>query len=193
MVPQHAVAPPRAPRGNPRYLDKNYGGDAHRLGPPLRHLRGGARAGVYGTVKPLGSFNPVWAQVAYWQDLWRKSATVPRWIDWLRLWVMPPPWVPPGLAHEPDPVVEGRAKHETVLSPFVKWYVAAQLVPAVVATFLAMWHQTDAPRLALVAVVGLVFWTLISLGGLLDRRRWAVIAEVGRLAAVAVVAAAALG
>ena len=143
-------------------------------------------------MKPLGSFNPVWAQVAYWGDLWRKAATLPRWTDRLRLWVMPPPWAPPGLPHQPDPVVEGRPKHEAVLSPFVKWYVLVQLVPAVVATFLAMWHQTDAPRLVLVAVVALVFWTLASLGGLLDHRRWAIAAEVGRLAAVAAVAVAAL-
>lgn len=177
---------------NPRYLDRNYAAALilwDRLFGTFAEER---ETCVYGTVKPLGSFNPVWAQVAYLGDLWRKAVTMPRWRDRLRLWLMPPPWVPPGLAPEPDPVVEGRPKHDTALSPFVKWYVLVQFVPAVVATFLAMWHQADAPRLTLVAAAALVFWTLVSLGGLLDRRRWALVAEVARLAAVAAIAAAAL-
>jgi len=177
---------------NPRYLDRNYAAALIVWDRLFGTFAEEEEPCVYGTVRPLGSFNPVWAQLAYWGDLWRKAATLPRWADRLRIWVMPPPWVPAGTAHEPDPVVEGRAKHEVVLSPFVKWYVLAQLVPAVVATFLALWHRTDAPRFALLAAVALVFWTLISLGGLLDRRRWAPMAEVARLAAVATAVLAAL-
>ncbi len=175
---------------NPQYLDQNYAAALivwDRLFGTFAEER---EPCVYGTVQPLASFNPVWAQLAYWRDLWRKAGTLPRWRDRLRLWLMPPPWVPAGLPHEPDPDVVGRAKHETALSPLVKWYVLVQLVPAVVATFLAMWYQTDAPRLLLLAVVGLVFWTLVSLGGLLDRRRWAVAAEVARLAVVGAALAA---
>jgi len=177
---------------NPQYLDKNYAAALILWDRFFGTFAEEREPCVYGTVHPLESFKPVWAQLAYWRDLWRTAGTVARWRDRLRLWVMPPPWVPPGLPHQPDPEVVGRPKHETVLSPFVKWYVLVQLVPAIVATFLAMWYQTDAPRLTLVAVVALVFWTLISLGGLLDRRRWAVVAEVGRLAAVVAAAAVAL-
>jgi alkylglycerol monooxygenase len=175
---------------NPAYLDKNYAATLivwDRLFGTFAEER---EAPVYGTVKPLRSFNPAWAQVAYLGELWRKAAALPRWRDRLRLWVMPPPWLPAGLPQEPEPEVRGRPKHDPPLGAGVRWYVLVQFVPAVVATSVAIWYQADAPRATLGAVALLAFWTLISLGGLLDRRRWAVAAEVGRL--VAVVAAAAL-
>jgi len=170
---------------NPAYLDKNYGATLivwDRLFGTFVEEREGC---VFGTVKPFQSFNPLWAQVAYLGDLWRKAASFSRWSDRLRLWVMPPPWAPADHAGPPDPEVRGRARYDPPLAPRLKGYVLAQLVPAVVATSLAMWHQAEAPRLVLGAVVALALWTLLSLGGLLDRRRWAVFAEVGRLAAVA--------
>jgi len=177
---------------NPQYLDRNYGAALivwDRLFGTFEEER---EAPVYGTVKPFQSFNAVWAQVAYFGELWKKAAAFPRLRDRLRLWVMPPPWIPAGLSHEPDPEVRGRPKHDPPLSRRVRWYALLQFVPAVIATALALWYRAEAPRLALAAVAGLVFWTLLSLGGLLDRRRWAVPAEVSRLVAVIAVAAAVL-
>jgi hypothetical protein len=175
---------------NAQYLDRNYGAALivwDRLFGTFEEER---EAPVYGTVKPFRSFNPAWAQVAYLGELWRKGATFPRWRDRLRLWVMPPPWVPGGAAHEADPEVRGRPKHDPPLPPAVRWYALLQFVPAVAATALALWFRAEAPRPALAAAALLVFWTLVSIGGLLDRRRWAVPAELGRLAAVAATAAA---
>jgi sterol desaturase/sphingolipid hydroxylase (fatty acid hydroxylase superfamily) len=168
---------------NPRYLDRNYGATLivwDRLFGTFAEER---EPPVYGIVKPFGSFNPAWAQVAYWADLWRRSARLPRWRDRLRLWVMPPPWSPAGAPAPAAPPVEGRAKIEAPASRAVKLYVLVQLVPAIVATFLAVWFQAEAPRPTLVVTVLLVAWALLSLGGLLDARRWAAPAEVARLAA----------
>jgi sterol desaturase/sphingolipid hydroxylase (fatty acid hydroxylase superfamily) len=178
---------------NPQYLDKNYAATLivwDRLFGTLAEER---EPCVYGTVQPFGSFNAAWAQVAYWDGLWRKAATFPRWRDRLLLWVMPPPWAPPDTPHLPDPEVRGRAKYDRPLGPAMRWYVFLQFVPAVAATALALWYQATAPRWLLGGVALLVVWTLASLGGLLDGRRWAIAAEAGRVVAVvAMVAAVAL-
>jgi hypothetical protein len=170
---------------NPQYLDKNYGATLIVWDRLFGTFATEEEPCTFGTVHPHRSFNPVLAQVTYWVDLWRTAARYPRWRDRLLLWVMPPPWVPPGQPVLPDPEVRGRAKHEAPASPRTQAYVLAQLVPAVVATALALWFRTEAPRAALAVVVGLVAWTLVSLGGLLDGRRWAPAAEAARLAAVA--------
>ncbi len=176
---------------NPRYLDRNYGAVLivwDRLFGTFAEER---EPPVYGTVEPLASFNPAWAQVASWGALWRKAAGLPRLADRLRLWVMPPPWLPAGVPHAADPDVAGRGKHDPRIAPAVKWYVLAQFVPAVAATSLAIWWRSEAAPAALAAVALLVAWALVSLGGLLDGRRWAVPAEVARVAvtlAAAVVA-----
>jgi sterol desaturase/sphingolipid hydroxylase (fatty acid hydroxylase superfamily) len=177
---------------NPEYLDRNYGAALivwDRLFGTFAEER---EVPVYGTVKPLRSFNPVWAQVAYFGELWHKASAFPRWRDRLWLWAMPPPWLPAASPDEPSPDVRVRAKHDPPLAPAVRWYALLQFAPAVVATALALWYRAAARPLALAAVTLLVFWTLVSLGGLLDRRRWAVPAELARLVAVAVVAAVAL-
>jgi sterol desaturase/sphingolipid hydroxylase (fatty acid hydroxylase superfamily) len=177
---------------NPEYLDRNYAATLivwDRLFGTFVEERA---APVYGTVEPLRSFNPVWAQLAYFGELGRKAARFPRWRDRLRLLLMPPPWTPPGVPHAPEPEVRGRAKHDPPLSTRVRVYALVQLVPAVVATTFAIWHRDDAPRPLLAAVAVLVVWTLLALGGLLDGRRWAVPVETGRWVSMAAVVAMAL-
>jgi alkylglycerol monooxygenase len=173
---------------NARYLDRNYAATLivwDRLFGSFAEER---EQPVYGTTKQLGSFDPVFAQVAYWGELWRKGRTFPRRWDRVKLWLMPPPWAPAGVPHDEEPAVERRAKYDRPVSTRVRWYVFAQFVPALVATFLVLWWQYDAPRTVLAAVTLLVLWTLLSLGALLDGRRWARPVEAVRLAATAIVA-----
>jgi sterol desaturase/sphingolipid hydroxylase (fatty acid hydroxylase superfamily) len=177
---------------NPVYLDRNYAATLivwDRLFGTYAEER---EPCVYGTVQPLASFNAAWAQIAYWVDLARKAASLPRWRDRLLVWVMPPDWHVPGVVPAPDPEVRGRPKHEAPVGARVRWYAFGQFVPALVATAVALWFQAEAPRWALAAVALLVLWTLAALGGLLDGRRWAPLAEAARLVAVAAVAVAAL-
>ena len=141
-------------------------------------------APVYGTVKPLGSFNPLWAQVAYWAELWRKGRSLPSGRDRLRLWIARPDW-PPEPGHEPVPA--SRAKYDRPLSRGTKLYVALQFVPVAVATFLMLLHEHDADRTLLAAGAAFVLATLVGLGGLLDGRSWARPLEAARIASFALV------
>jgi alkylglycerol monooxygenase len=177
---------------NPAYLDRNYAATLIVWDRLFGTFAGEEEPCVYGTVQPLASFNAAWAQVAYWVDLWRRAAGFARWRDRLLLWVMPPPWAPEEETHPPDPEVRGRSKYDPPLRPAVRWYVLAQFIPAVAATALALFYRAAAPRALLVAAALLVLWTLVALGGLLDRRRWAPAAEVPRLVAVLALAVAAL-
>ena len=164
------------------YLDRNYGGILivwDRLFGTFAEER---EAPVYGTVKPLGSFNPLWAQVAYWVELWRKGGSLPDRRDRLRLWFARPGW-PPEPA--PEPALDGRAKYDRALPRGTKLYVAAHFVPVVVVTFLMLLHANDGDRSLLWAGLVFVLGTLLALGGLLDGRRWGRPVEAARVAALA--------
>jgi sterol desaturase/sphingolipid hydroxylase (fatty acid hydroxylase superfamily) len=176
---------------NPRYLDRNYGATlivwdrifgtfAREVEPP-----------VYGTVKPLRSFDPLWAQLAYWVELWRRARAMPSWKDRAWLWLAPPTWAPAGAPPLEMPEVATRRKHDPAVPAGVKAYAVLNFVPAVVATFLMLLWQRSLPAPALAAAAAFVFWTLASVGGLLDGRRWAVPLEVLRLAALCGLALAA--
>ncbi len=175
---------------NARYLDRNYGATFIVWDRIFGTFAEEREPVVFGTVKPLGSFNPVWAQVEYWVQLWQKARALPRWTDRLKVWVMPPDWKPAGETGEP--AVEGRPKHEAPLGRGGTLYAGIQLVPVVAATFALMMWGPGMPRPAALVLAGLVLLSLASLGGLLDGRRWARPLEAVRLLAVAAAAVAAV-
>lgn len=166
---------------NPRYLDRNYGATLIVWDRLFGTFAEEDEAPVYGTVKPLGSFNPLWAQVAYWVELWRKARSLPDRRDRLRLWIARPDW-PPEPGHAP---ALPRVKYDPPVSAATRGYVAAWLVPVVAVTFLMLLHAGDGGRAPLAAGLAFVVATLAALGGLLDGRRWARPLEAARLATLA--------
>jgi alkylglycerol monooxygenase len=174
---------------NPQYLDKNYAATLIVWDKLFGTFAEEREQPVYGTVKPFGSFNPVWAQVAYWVELWKKARHLPRRRDRWLLWLRSPTWVPAGETLElPDPA--GRAKYDPAIPFALKVYAIVQFVPVVVALFLAMLAMETLPFATLAGVCVLVYLALGTLGGLLDGRRWAIPAELARLGVTAVAVAA---
>ena len=79
---------------NDRYLDKNYGGVLmlwdHLFG--TFEPEDPEEPCVYGTRKPLQSWDPVWANGEVYAGLARDSARAARWSTRLRTWLKPPGW-----------------------------------------------------------------------------------------------------
>jgi sterol desaturase/sphingolipid hydroxylase (fatty acid hydroxylase superfamily) len=170
---------------NPQYLDRNYGAILivwDRLFGTFREER---ESPVYGTTKPLASFNPAWAQVQTWFEIAEKARALPRRRDRLRLWLSSPSVDPLGRPPPTEPELRARARFDVPAAPALQIYALVQFAPVVAATFLMLLAQSTAPGGVLAASGVLVFWTLVSLGGLMDAQAWAWPVEVGRLAAVA--------
>jgi sterol desaturase/sphingolipid hydroxylase (fatty acid hydroxylase superfamily) len=85
---------------NERYLDKNYGGILilwDRLFGTFVE-EDDRDPVVYGTRAPLRSFNPLWANLQVYRDLWLDSWRAQSWTDKLRVWFKPPGWQPADVA-----------------------------------------------------------------------------------------------
>jgi hypothetical protein len=172
---------------NLQYLDKNYGAILivwdRIFGTFVRE----EEAPVFGLVKPLHSFNPIWAQVEPWVTLAARSAAARRPMDKLRVWFAGPGWQPEGELPYPG-VADGsyvrRPKYDPVAPAGVRAYVVAQLVVAVLVTTALIATEDSAPRPARVAGVVLVLCTIGAGAGLIEGRRWARPVEALRLAAM---------
>jgi alkylglycerol monooxygenase len=176
---------------NPQYLDKNYGAILivwDRLFGTFAEEREPA---VYGTTKPIRSFDPAWAQLQPWFEIAAKARALPRRRDRVRLWFSSPAWNPGGGPSPTEAELRTRPKHDVPLGRALGVYAFLQFAPLVAATFLMLLWQYTAPRGALAVAAGLVFFTLASLGALMDRRAWALPVEIVRLAAVALAVVAA--
>ena len=141
---------------------------------------------VYGIRKPLASYNPVWGNFNVYVDVFRKSLSSGSIVAAIRTWFDPPGGRGVTLPHlDPQSV----KKFATGTPSGMRRYAVAQyaLLAVIVTYFLAV-----APILSL---QDRILWALfivlstISLGGLLEERRYAKALEAARLMGLGVVLA----
>ena len=146
---------------NPQYLDKNYGAILivwDRLFGTLAEER---EPPVFGTTKPIRSFNPAWAQVQTWFEIAEKGRALRGLRERARLWVAPPSYDPLGRAAPDEAELRSRPKHATDVPSALKAYALAQFAPLIAATFFMLLWQYSAPKAPLLAAALLVFWALV--------------------------------
>ena len=177
---------------NPRYIDRNHGGTLIVWDRLFGTFAREEDEPVYGITKPLASFNPLWANVHYWAEMWDLARRARRPLDRLRVLWMRPGWRPSDLGGPLGPSEVDRAsyvKFDIPLPRAVKLYVLAQFSAVLVAATLYLRQGEALPPTLRVAGALALAWSLTSLGGLLDRRAWAVPLEAARLALVALLVA----
>lgn len=158
---------------NPRYIDKNYGGTLIVWDRLFGTFEEESEPVVYGTVTPLGSFDPLWAQVHPLVELARGAWRAPRLLDKARIWFMPPEWSPAGLpAHAPPAAVtpETRPKWDVPSSPRVGALVVALLAVAVTGTFLLLLSHRELALAHVAIAAGAILGALVLCTSLLEGR-----------------------
>ena len=180
---------------NPKYIDKNYAGIFIIWDRFFGTFQPEEEEPVYGTVKPLASFNPLWANVEHWVTMGKLAGASSDLLAKLTVWIRPPEWLPRelgGVATIPDASRDTQRRYAPPARAGLRAYVLANYVVVVVGTtgFLLVNHALSAVQL--VAYAGLVGVTLVAVGGLLESKRWAAGLEVARLMLLVVVVAVVL-
>jgi alkylglycerol monooxygenase len=176
---------------NPRYLDKNYAATLcvwDRLFGTFERER---EAPVYGLVSPLGNYNPYWAQVHYYVELWQMTLAAPKLRDKILVWLKGPTWRPEGMPACPAPpevTPRTRAKYEPPIGAAMRGYLWLQLLFTIFASFFLMLFQSSWPRPMLIGVAASVGLWIFSWGGLLEKKSWAVPLELFRIGVLAAIA-----
>ena len=169
---------------NPRYIDRNHGGTLIVWDRLFGTFARGEDEPVYGITKPLASFNPLWANLHYWAEMWDVARRARRPLDRLRVLWMRPGWRPADLGGPLGPTEVDRASYVKFDVPLAR---RGEALRARAVRGGAAWRRrstcsraTRSPPAARVAGAVRVAWSLSSLGGLLDRRPWARAARGGR-------------
>jgi sterol desaturase/sphingolipid hydroxylase (fatty acid hydroxylase superfamily) len=177
---------------NPRYIDRNHGGTLIVWDRLFGTFAREQDEPVYGITKPLASFNPIWANLHYWAEMWDVARRAGRPLDRLRVLWKQPGWRPPDLGGPLLPTEVDRAsyvKFDVPLPGALKLYVLGQFAAVLLATTAYLQQNEALDPGTRVAGAAAITWSLLSLGGLLDRRPWAVGLEAARLVGLAVSAA----
>ncbi len=179
---------------NPQYLDKNYGGVFIVWDRLFGTFEPEVEPPVYGTVKPLRSWNPLWANVWWAHRLVRQAWHTPRWSDKLNVFRKGPTYVPPGTI---EALGRDRIRSHTGPSAANKYdqtgppgtvpYIALHFVPVAVISMWVLWTSPEATTRQLLGPSLLILLATVSWAGLLERRWWALPVEAIRLMGMAAV------
>jgi sterol desaturase/sphingolipid hydroxylase (fatty acid hydroxylase superfamily) len=167
---------------NPKYIDKNHAGVLIIWDKLFGTFQPEEEEPHYGTVKPLTTLNPVWAQLHYFWHLIQLSARA-RGLDKLRVWVKGPGWKPDylgGKAEIPEIDPASYRKYDPENTPALKAY-AGIVFALTMPVFLVMQQSKALPLLQQAILAVPVIVGLAATGGLMMRKRWAVYLELLRI------------
>ncbi len=172
---------------NPRYMDRNYGGVFilwdRLFGTFQEELD--EEPVIFGVTTPLASWNPLWANLHFYVQLWRDARRADAWWDKLRIWFMPTGWRPADVAARyplSKPDLSQFVPFDVPLSVGQKVYAAVQFAGYVLGTswLLAIAGQHGLGELLL--GWAWVAFGLYAIGAWLENRPWATALELLRLA-----------
>jgi sterol desaturase/sphingolipid hydroxylase (fatty acid hydroxylase superfamily) len=155
---------------NPRYIDRNYAGVLIIWDRLFGTFEPEAKEPIYGLVKPLGSFNPLWANVHYWAEMASMARRTRRLRDKVAAFVAPPEWRPADLGGPvvvPEPDRDGPTLVASSDPARDRWVLASFLVVVSAASwfiYAAGTRGTHAPIViaaALAILAAVIGWGVI--------------------------------
>ncbi|KNX75946.1 membrane protein [Pseudomonas sp. 250J] len=171
---------------NPLYLDRNYGGVFiiwDRLFGTFQE-EDEREPVIFGVTTPLASWNPLWANVQFYAQLWHDARRTASWWDKLRIWFMPTGWRPADVAAaypQPKQDLAAFRKFAIPLGSAQQLYVTVQFaVYVALGSYLMEVAEQVAPA-ALVLGWTVMAFGLFVLGAALEDRHWAGRLETVRL------------
>lgn len=182
---------------NPVYMDRNYGGVFivwdRLFGTFQEELD--EEPVIFGVTTPLASWNPLWANLQFYVQLWRDAARAASWWDKLRIWFMPTGWRPADVAAQyplAKPDLASFRKFEVPLGRGRQCYAALQFAVYVLGVTGLLMQAPQVSYAALMIGCAWVAYGLYAIGVWLENRPSATALEWLRLLLNAPLLAAAL-
>jgi sterol desaturase/sphingolipid hydroxylase (fatty acid hydroxylase superfamily)/uncharacterized membrane protein YhhN len=158
---------------NDRYLDRNYGGILIIWDRIFGSFKEEDEKCVYGTRKPLNSWDPLWSNTEVYWALLKDSWHARSWADKLRVWVKPPGWRPPDVAARfPSPVFDIQAVQvfHPPMSRRVMWFGALQFMVLLQGVAAFLWFADRMPLAQSAVWLGVLAASLWAIGAVMQGR-----------------------
>ncbi|MDM7942804.1 MAG: lysoplasmalogenase family protein [Hydrogenophaga sp.] len=158
---------------NDRYLDRNYGGILIVWDRLFGSFKEEDERCVYGTRKPLQSWDPLWANGEVYWGLLKDSWHTRRWADKLRVWIKPPGWRPADVAARfPSPAFD-IAQVQRFAPPMdrtVQWFAGLQFLALLAGVAGFLWFADAWPLSHSAVVFAVLVVALWAIGAVMQGR-----------------------
>lgn len=176
---------------NPQYIDKNHGGIFIIWDRLFGTFQKEEEECVYGTVKPLGSFNPVWANFHYLIDIVKMSWAAKGISNKIKVWFKPPGWIPPmkegdsAVFLAPPPVsVTSFVKYDPPTSIFLRGYTLIWFILTLAGSFTSLLFVSRLSKTELIMIAITATVSLVSFGWILEAKWHSLFSELVRIGLV---------
>lgn len=176
---------------NPKYIDRNHAGSLIIWDRMFGTFQEEEEEVVYGITTPLASWNPVWANVHYWKDLWELSKRSKGVKDKVLVFLKPPGWQPDylgGRQYPKEVTPEDVVKYDSNAIDRHWAYVVVMFTVLLGIATVLLFFEAQLSWVEITATGIYVLLGLLTLGGLFENRPWVIPAEYGRIMATLVVA-----
>lgn len=161
---------------NDDYLDANYGGVFifwDRIFGTFIDERSDLKP-VYGTVKPLKTFNPFWANIEVFYQMIFDSYHTSKWSDKLRVWFSPPSWRPHDVSIK-YPIdkndLSSFEKYDPEISIREKIFAGTQFTIINIMTLIMLYNVQNYVYAEMIGIILLVITAAITNSFILDGKR----------------------
>jgi len=168
---------------NPKYIDRNHAGSLIIWDRMFGTFVKEEEEPTYGITKPLNSWNPLWANFHYWKEMWELSMQC-KGFDKLLVFIKPPGWQPDYLGgFQAPPEIDKNAyrKYDNDSLKQDHLYTFFVFLIALCVATGVLFAKSHIPVIPLLATSLYVFVTLLTFGGLMERKPWIIPAEYGRI------------
>ena len=172
---------------NPKYIDKNHAGTFIIWDRMFGTFKAEEERPVYGITKNLNSWNPVWANLAHYSDMWSEIRTIPSRKDKWRYLFNKPGWLPESMGgyRAPSEVDKKQyRKFNTLTAQHLNVYVLVQYVVLLVGTALFLFNLEAMAVADKLMFSGVIIFSVVSFGALFENRSWAYPFEAFRIVLV---------
>ncbi len=160
---------------NPKYIDKNHGGTLIIFDRLFGTFQAEEEEVVYGVTKPLASWNPIWANLDWYADLWRDLKRPMSWVDRLYLLFAKPGWLPDHLGgYRSPPEIDDDSRHrfDIELPHGLNYYVLIQYLVVLGLTSAFLFNIDHFSYGQQIVMACLILFSVTNLGGLFELKPW---------------------
>lgn len=160
---------------NPKYIDKNHAGTLIIWDKMFGTFQKEEEEVVYGITKPLASWNPIWANLHYWNELLASAKKASSFKDKVKIFIMPPGWQPAelgGRQYAPDISIDSYVKYNPDYSNKTAIYIIVQFLTGLIGGSLLIFYNANLLPYQLITGAVYVIITLVSCGAFLDGKIW---------------------
>ncbi len=174
---------------NPKYIDKNHGGVFiiwDRIFGTYAEEEESIEI-TYGITTQLKSWNPLWANLHYYSDLFKSAKRFTNVGDKLRIIFARPGWLPEymGGYQAPQEVDRNEYKKYRTESPvYLKVYSIVQFLFALGGSIAYMYHFDHLSTFYKVVFLAVIILSMLIISGIFENKRWVFIAEYVRLVGI---------